>query len=112
MLLSETSSGFDFFSLIPLIVLIPAVGMLLNILFGKRWGERVTGIVASLAVGLAFVVSVLQFIGLNQVHHEAQILKFAEWLHIGEFYLPWEFRIDTLSVIMMLVVSGVGTLIH
>jgi NADH-quinone oxidoreductase subunit L len=112
MLFSEASSGFDFFKLIPLIVLIPAAGMILNILFGRKWGEKVTGTVASLAVGLAFVVSVLQFIGLKQVHFEAQIVKFAEWLHIGDFYLPWEFRVDTLSVIMMLVVSGVGLLIH
>jgi NADH-quinone oxidoreductase subunit L len=112
MFLSEASSGFDYFRLVPLIVLIPAAGLLLNTMFGKRWGEKITGTVASLAVGSAFVVSVLQLIGLHNVHYEAQIVKFAEWLHIGDFYLPWEFRVDTLSVIMMLVVSGVGTLIH
>jgi NADH-quinone oxidoreductase subunit L len=36
----------------------------------------------------------------------------AEWIHIGNLQLDWTFRVDTLSVTMMLVVSGVGTLIH
>ena len=36
----------------------------------------------------------------------------AEWIHIGDLSLDWVFRVDTLSVTMMLVVSGVGTLIH
>ena len=35
-----------------------------------------------------------------------------EWIHIGSLQLDWIFRVDTLSVTMMLVVSGVGTLIH
>ncbi len=36
----------------------------------------------------------------------------AEWIHIGTLQLDWTFRVDSLSTTMMLVVSGVGTLIH
>ncbi len=43
---------------------------------------------------------------------EAQVVPFAEWIRIGTLNIPWNFRVDTLSVTMMLVVSGVGTLIH
>ena len=67
------------------------------------------------AVGAAlgsFVVSVLLFISLQQAHGHAETVMFADWLNIGNFSVPWEFRVDTLSVTMMLVVSGVGTLIH
>ena len=39
-------------------------------------------------------------------------LAAGEWIHIGTLQLDWTFRVDTLSVTMMLVVSGVGTLIH
>ncbi|NTU75458.1 MAG: NADH-quinone oxidoreductase subunit L, partial [Anaerolineaceae bacterium] len=39
-------------------------------------------------------------------------LPLAQWISIGTFDISWAFRIDTLSVTMMLVVSGVGTLIH
>ena len=38
--------------------------------------------------------------------------RLAEWIHIGTLQLDWTFRVDTLSTTMMLVVSGVGTLIH
>jgi NADH-quinone oxidoreductase subunit L len=39
-------------------------------------------------------------------------VPFADWISIGTLSIPWTFRVDTLSVTMMLVVSGVGTLIH
>ena len=113
MLLSEaTTTGFDLFSLVPWIVFIPVIGLLVNLIFGRKWNERIIGIVASSAVALTFVVSVLQLIALQGNHHEAHVVPFVDWLSIGQFHLPWEFRVDTLSVTMMLVVSGVGTLIH
>jgi len=39
-------------------------------------------------------------------------VPFAQWIHIGALKLDWTFRVDSLSTTMMLVVSGVGTLIH
>lgn len=113
MLLKEaTSTGFDLFSLVPWIVFIPLIGLLINLIFAKKWSEKSIGAVASTASGLTFLVAVLQLLALQQNHHEAHVYTFANWLNIGSFQLPWEFRIDTLSVTMMLVVSGIGTLIH
>jgi NADH-quinone oxidoreductase subunit L len=109
-MIMETTSGL-FFPLVPLIVFLPVLGLLINIAFGGRMGEKAIGIVASLAAGGAFVVSLLLGYSLS-VHHEAVIVPFAEWIHIGTLKLDWAFRVDTLSVIMMLIVSGVGTLIH
>ena len=74
-------------------------------------GEKAVGTIASLAAGGAFVVSLLLAYSLA-VHPETVIVPFAEWIHIGTLQLDWTFRVDTLSVTMMLVVSGVGTLIH
>jgi NADH-quinone oxidoreductase subunit L len=111
MLLSETTNT-GFFQLVPWIVFFPVIGLLLNIIFGRRWGELGVSITAVSASALSFVVSVLQFFSLQGAHGEAHIVPFAEWLRIGEFAIPWEFRVDTLSVTMMLVVSGIGTLIH
>ncbi|PKN95494.1 MAG: NADH-quinone oxidoreductase subunit L [Chloroflexi bacterium HGW-Chloroflexi-6] len=119
MLLSETTPSGLFFGLVPLIVFAPLVGMMINIIFGKRLGEKGVGAVASLASGAAFLVSVLLAVSLGQ-HHEGAIVKIAEWMYIGTsstgsgpaLALDWAFRVDTLSVTMMLVVSGVGTLIH
>ncbi|MQC26416.1 MAG: NADH-quinone oxidoreductase subunit L [Chloroflexi bacterium] len=101
----------NYFDLVPWIVFLPVLGLLLNILIGKRLGERGSSLVAFLASGGAFVVSVLQWLSLS-AHPEAHIVKFAEWINIGALQVPWAFRVDTLSVTMMLVVSGVGTLIH
>jgi NADH-quinone oxidoreductase subunit L len=106
----ETTSGL-FFSLVPLIVFLPVLGLLVNMTFGGRMGEKVVGAVASLAAGGAFIVSLLLAYSLS-VHPEAVIVPFAEWIHIGTLQLDWAFRVDTLSVVMMLIVSGVGTLIH
>ena len=58
MLLSEaTTTGFDLFSLVPWIVFIPIIGLLINLIFGRKWNETVVGIVASSASGLAFVAA-------------------------------------------------------
>jgi len=111
MFLSEaTPSGFFF--LAPWLVFAPVIGLLINIIFGGRFSERVIGTVASLASGAAFVVSVLLAWSLAAGHGEAVSVPFAQWIHIGGLELDWTFRVDSLSTTMMLVVSGVGTLIH
>ncbi len=111
MLLSEVSNP-GLFNLVPLIVFLPVIGLLINLIFGGRMGEKAIGTVASAASGLAFVVSALLAVALSGAHGEAQVVPFAEWIRIGTLNIPWNFRVDTLSVTMMLVVSGVGTLIH
>ena len=110
MLFQETVTNATF-SLVPLVVFLPVLGILLNWLFGKRLGEKGIGSIASLAAGGSFVVSVLLALALVQ-NHEAVRVPLFTWISIGTFDLSWVFRVDTLSVTMMLVVSGVGTLIH
>jgi NADH-quinone oxidoreductase subunit L len=111
MLLSEaTTTGFYF--LAPWIVFFPVIGLSLNILFGGRLSEKGIGWLASAASGASFVVSVLLAYTLWVNHGEAHSIFLAEWIHIGTLQLDWTFRVDTLSTTMMLVVSGVGTLIH
>ena len=100
------------FSLVPLIVFLPVLGLLINIAFGGKMGEKAIGTVASAASGLAFVVSVLLGIALWAGGGAEHVVPLAEWIRIGTLNIPWNFRVDTLSVTMMLVVSGVGTLIH
>ncbi len=112
MFLSEaTSSGPQFFYLVPWIVFIPVIGLLINILIGSRLGEKAVGWIASLAAGLSFGVAVLLAISLVG-HPEGEIVQLLNWIHIGELDVNWAFQVDTLSVTMMLVVAGVGTLIH
>ncbi len=101
----------QFFYLVPWVVFFPVIGLLINIAVGGRLSEKVIGTIACLASGLAFVVSVLLAISLVG-HPEGTVVPLADWIAIGELQLRWAFRVDTLSTTMMLVVSGVGTLIH
>jgi NADH-quinone oxidoreductase subunit L len=112
MFLSEVAnSGPQFFYLAPWIVFFPVIGLLINMIFGSRFNEKLIGTIGSLASGLAFGVSVLLAISLIG-HPEGQVVTVVEWIHIGILQLDWAFQVDTLSVTMMLVVSGVGSLIH
>jgi NADH-quinone oxidoreductase subunit L len=111
MFLSEAAPS-GYFFLAPWLVFFPVIGLLINIIFGRSFSERAIGTVASLASGAAFVVSVLLACSVAAGHGEAVSVPFAEWIHIGTLELDWTFRVDSLSTTMMLVVSGVGTLIH
>jgi len=112
MILSEVASnGLNLFHLVPWIVFTPVIGLLINIIFGGRMSEKAIGTLASVASGITFVIASLLALSLR-AHPEGATIFLAEWIHIGELNLQWAFRIDTLSVTMMMVVGGVGTLIH
>ncbi|MGB7115314.1 MAG: NADH-quinone oxidoreductase subunit L [Anaerolineales bacterium] len=105
------SSGPQFFYLVPLVVLFPVIGLLVNTAFGGRMSEKAIGWLASAAAGLSFVVAVLLGISLLS-YPEGAVVPIVDWITIGELNINWGFQVDTLSVTMMLVVAGVGTLIH
>ncbi|WP_374689853.1 NADH-quinone oxidoreductase subunit L [Promineifilum sp.] len=109
------------FALAPLILILPVIGLLLNGLFGRRFveanpanGERLTGWLASLMTIGAFVVSLTLFLSLLAHEFHPVITPLFTWINIpsANFLVNWALRIDTLSVTMMLVVTGVGALIH
>jgi NADH-quinone oxidoreductase subunit L len=107
----------NFFDLVPLMVFIPMIGLVINLFAGRRLGERGVAVVGVGASALAFLVAVLLWLaladtGYKAVAVDAPLLK--EWIKIpsADIVIPWQFRVDTLSVTMMLAVTGVGTLIH
>jgi NADH-quinone oxidoreductase subunit L len=111
MSLSEASQAEGLFIYAPLVIALPVVGLLLNIIFGRRAGERFSSVVASSAVGSAFVIALLQIIAL-QAHPEGAIVHVADWIQIGQLDVTWSIKVDTLSATMMMMVTGVSTLIH
>jgi NADH-quinone oxidoreductase subunit L len=110
MLLNEATTG-EFFYLVPFVVFFPILGLLINMLIGGKLGEKLIGAIACLASGLSFVVAVLLGIALIG-KPEGLVVPYMDWISLGNLQLDWVFRVDTLSVTMMLVVGGVGTLIH
>ena len=70
MALSDLARPDPLFSLVPWVVFLPLAGLVINLLAGKKLGDRGAGVVASLASGLAFVVSTALALALRQ-HPEA-----------------------------------------
>ncbi|MGQ9797646.1 hypothetical protein [Desulfosoma sp.] len=93
---------------------LPFASFVVNGLWGRRLPKRGVGLVACGAMGLAFVW-VLQL--LWRLLQEAPSQRSWEpvlytWMRVGEFQVDASFLIDPLSMVMMLVVTGVGFLIH
>jgi len=109
---------------IPLIPLLPAIGAAINGLVGIRsFSRRTAGVVActtmTIALGLA-LVAFWQLLGLP-ADARAYDVVVAQWIPkiplatrtgFAAFEVPWGFRLDPLSGMMLLVVTGIGTLIH
>src|SRR5262249_35868313 len=95
------------------IVLLPALGFLWNATIGQR-ASRSAAVVGPGAVGGAFVVALLTVARLHRLDGEAPILHDAvyRWITVGTFHADVAFRLDAISAIMVLVVTGVGFLIH
>ena len=97
-----------------LIPLFPFLGFLINGLWGKNLSKNVVGTIGSLAVGLSFLVTVaifLEFLKLPPGSRHVEKVIYT-WMSSGSFQAQVAFLIDPLSLIMLLIVSGVSTLIH
>ena len=99
---------------VALVPLFPLIAVLVNLFTGKRLSKRVVGFLACGAVGASFAASVLAVAGLMAMeagHRSAEVVLFS-WIKSGGFEVPIGFLLDPLSAVMILVVTGVGFLIH
>jgi NADH-quinone oxidoreductase subunit L len=94
-----------------LIPLLPLAGAALNGLFGKRFPRQTVVAVALAFCGAAFLLALnvaLRFSSVTLPYSE----YLAPWFHVGTFRVDFAFYLDQLSFVMLLVVTGVGFLIH
>ena len=94
-----------------LIPVLPFVGFLVNAFFGRRLPKSVSGGVACAAMIASFGVSVAAVWSVVSSHHAISQTAFT-WMASGELAVPFEFRLDNLSSLMILVITGIGSLIH
>jgi NADH-quinone oxidoreductase subunit L len=101
--------------LIYLTVLLPLAGFIINGLFGRKIrNEKIIGIIGSAAVGIPFLLTVAVFIeslGLPADKREIIITLF-NWMSVGNLNVNFAYQVDQLSIIMALIVTGVGFIIH
>jgi NADH-quinone oxidoreductase subunit L len=101
----------DYVGLIPLF---PAIGFAVNLLFGRRMSKKAVGFIACAAIGLSFLASLLVFSALLKLPAAGRSVEkiIYPWILSGEFQANIGFLVDPLSLVMMLVVSGVSFIIH
>jgi len=96
-----------------LIPFFPLVGSIINGLLGKRIKkEAVIGGIATGMMFLSFLVAAQNFFALLGDSQKVHELVIAPWISVGQLQVNWEFLLDPLSAVMIMVVTGVGTLIH
>jgi NADH-quinone oxidoreductase subunit L len=95
-----------------LIPLFPLLGWAINGLFGKKISKSTSGFIASAAVFLSFILSVLMFIEINGSNQKSHTLKIFDWIASGTMNIPFEFLIDPLTCLFLLIITGIGFLIH
>ncbi|MEI8115235.1 MAG: proton-conducting transporter membrane subunit, partial [Bacteroidia bacterium] len=95
-----------------LVPALPLLGFLITGLGYKRFKHNQAGIIASTAIGLSFLVSVFLFFVLRNSGQDAATVTLFNWIAVGNMNIPFAFLIDHLSLTMMLVITGVGSLIH
>ena len=93
-----------------LVPLLPLIGFLINGLFGKFLPKSVTGWIAALAILGSFICSVTLFNGLNST--SSLNIDIFNWIAFSKINITFGFLIDTLTITMLLVVTGIGFLIH
>ncbi|RMF95900.1 MAG: NADH-quinone oxidoreductase subunit L [Candidatus Schekmanbacteria bacterium] len=97
-----------------LIPCLPLIGFAINGLIGKYIGKKLVSLVACGSVGISFLISLLSFSNLIAMPAEERLFEktLYTWIGSGTFRAELTFQLDPLSAIMILVVTGVGFLIH
>lgn len=109
--------------MLAMIALFPLLGFLVNGCWyalgqsrpgRKKAGAAIPGAIATLAILSSFVASLALFLQLHSMEAEARVLEqtLFSWMTAGAFHLDFAFRLDALSSLFTLVITGVGTLIH
>ena len=100
--------------LVPLIILLPLLGLTVNGLLGYRIGRRGVAVIGWGVVGLSFLLSIVAAVQLNALPPEERhvVVSLWQWVDAGGFHVPVEFYLDPLSALMILIVTGIGFLIH
>ncbi len=95
--------------MLALIPLLPFAGFVVNAFLGKRLPKTVSGGVACLVMLASFAVSVLSVMNVGEPWTEVTLFR---WMASGDLQIPLTLRLDHLSSLMILVITGIGSLIH
>ena len=101
----------SFSSLVYWVPLLPLIGFLINGLGRNYLSKSLTGIIGSGVILISFVLSVLIF-NETRAESDAVIVKLFDFINTADIKIPFAFQVDRLSALFLLVITGVGFLIH
>ena len=105
-------------SMIPWVPILPLFGAFVLGIFGKKifekFGENVTGVIGCATPALAAVIAFTSFFKMTGLPVEDRIITMhlTEWFSVADFQVAWSFRYDPLTSLMLMIITGIGTLIH
>jgi len=95
-----------------LVPALPLIGFLINGLFRNSLSKSLTGIIGSGTILLSFVVSLLIFGQVRQPGFQGEVVTLFDFISVGKLSIPFAFQVDQLSTLFLLIITGVGFLIH
>jgi NADH-quinone oxidoreductase subunit L len=100
-------------NLVYLVPLFPLIGFLINGIFWKKMPKSAGGWIGSLAVLASFAVSLGIFFEVNSANFQGPVVvNLFEFIQSGSLNIPFSFQVDALSSLFLLIITGVGFLIH
>jgi NADH-quinone oxidoreductase subunit L len=94
-----------------LIPVLPLAGFIINGLLRNTLPEKAIGFIGSFLVLVSFGLSIAAFLQVKSTGIPINVTYF-NWIHVYYFNVPFAFLIDQLSALMLLVITGIGFLIH
>ncbi|HEX4372686.1 MAG TPA: NADH-quinone oxidoreductase subunit L [Puia sp.] len=98
--------------LVYLVPLFPLIGFLINGLFRKNLSKSAIGIIGCGTVLASFIVSLLIFSDTRKEGFETVIVNLFDFINVDKLHIPFSFQVDQLSILFLLIITGVGFLIH
>src|ERR1700728_648465 len=95
-----------------LIPALPFLGFLINGIFGRKFPKPLINLIAVLSVVLSFGWVMKVFMTAGDLAATPVVEHYFTWMKIGQFQVGWDFTVDKLTMIMLMIVTGVGSLIH
>ena len=102
----------DAIQLIYLVPLLPLIGCLINGLGRNALSKSLVGIIGSGVVFVSFCISVLVFLQVSKEGFTTQVVHYFDFIHVDKLNIPFEFEVDQLASLFLLIITGVGFLIH
>ena len=98
--------------LVWLVPVLPLAGFLINGLFRNQLSKSLTGLVGCGVLLAAFILSLLMFGEVRREGFEPVVINFFDFISVGKLHIPFAFQVDQLSILFLLIITGVGFLIH